>query len=98
MHSKRRKPATLSQKQPPPYVLALDDHDPLKAGNIYDKQPSFLAPDVKNQLSFKRGDQLKVVADELDWWILCEKLDSDEKGYVPTILFAPLGLSSPNDR
>ena len=86
-----------TSKVPPPYVLALEDYDPYQHGNVYDSQPTFSAPNVSTQLSFRKGEKFRVVSDELDWWILCEKVDTKETGYVATIFFAPLCATS-NDR
>ena len=86
--------ATSSPSKPPPYVLALQDYDPHQSDAVYDKQPPFAVPDVSNQLSINRGEVLRVVSDVLDWWILCEKADTKQQGYVCTKWFAPICSSS----
>jgi len=81
--------------KPPPYVLALQDYDPHQSQAVYDKQPPFTVPDISNQLSFNRGEVLRVVSDVLDWWILCEKAETKQQGYVATKCFAPICSSPP---
>ncbi len=82
----------------PPYVFALYDFDPHTSGQIYDQQTNFAAPDVGMQLSFKRGDRLMVLSGELNWWILCKHVTSDEQGYVPSLLLAPVCVYEPGER
>ena len=85
----KRKPDVSEPKDMPTHVLALEDYDPNHSGSIYDSQQSFEAPCKSSQLSFKRGEKLRVLCDTLDWWILCESGETEQKGYVPSILFAP---------
>ena len=94
MCSRRKTTGMPTSKVPPPYVLALEDYDPYQYGDVYDSQPTFSAPNVSTQLSFRKGDKFRVVSDELDWWILCEQVETKESGYVATILFAPLCATS----
>lgn len=98
MCSKRKTAEDPASKKPPPYVLALDDYDPYKSGNIYDGKPSFTAPSIDTQIAVTRGEKLAVLSDEIDWWILCKSIDSDTQGYVPTILFAPVCVAGTEDR
>ena len=91
MCKRGRKPDDSTPKRPPPYVLALEDYDPYQhTSNVYDSQPDVAAPNVDAQLSFKRGERLRVVSDELDWWMLCENEVTNEKGYIATVFFAPI--------
>ena len=98
MCSKRKTAEEPTSRQPPPFVLALDDYDPFKSGNIYDAKPSFTAPSIDTQIAVTRGEKLAVLSNEIDWWILCKSIDFDKQGYVPTILFAPVCVAGAEDR
>ena len=98
MCSKRKTAEEPASRQPPPFVLALDDYDPYKSENIYDAKPSFTAPSIDTQIAVTRGEKLAVLSNEIDWWILCKSIDFDKQGYVPTILFAPVCVAGAEDR
>ncbi len=92
MCSRRKKDA--EPKRPPPYMVALYDFDPFTPSDVIHQHPSYTAPDVSNQLAFKRGDRLQVLSEELDWWMPCKQATSDDQGYVPSSLFAPVCVVS----
>ncbi|XP_065055747.1 multidrug resistance-associated protein 1-like [Rhopilema esculentum] len=94
----RKKQIHLAPKAPPQVIVALEDHDPYKKGNVYDGHPSFTTPSVDTQLVFRRGDQFEVISEQIDWWLFCKSSDSEKQGYVPSILFAPFCIETTDDR
>ena len=86
----KRKKKLQTKKLPPPYLLVLYDFDPLTAESILDEDTTLCAPDVNHQLPATRGDKLAVISEELDWWMKCRSLRTEECGYIPSIICSPV--------
>ena len=77
----------------PSHVVTLYDYQPANGDTPEDERIEFIPPHVENcQLPFIRGDVLRVESDKLDWWIMCISSRSGDKGYVPTVLCAPVTI------
>ena len=76
------------------HVVALYDYVPGQTDNhmadIWDIQ----APHPDTHLSFSKGDTFTVIGD-VDWWLYVTS-NTDETGYIPSILTAPLNTDCLN--
>ncbi|XP_012560528.2 multidrug resistance-associated protein 1 isoform X1 [Hydra vulgaris] len=79
----------LKKKVLPSLFVALYDHNPENNTSTGEQQPS-ITPELSKQLSYKRGEILSMISDDLDYWILCKSTVTGKQGYVLTSLLAPL--------
>ncbi|XP_065684365.1 multidrug resistance-associated protein 1-like [Hydra vulgaris] len=76
----------LKKKLVPSFFVALYDYSKSSSN----EQHLFITPEFSTQLSYKRGEILSMISDDLDYWILCKSTTTGKQGYVLTSLLAPL--------
>ena len=71
-------------------VIALTDYDPSEDDHQDNEETIQTAPDVEVQLSFQCCDRFEVIGNEVSWWLYVKCHRSNQHGYIPSIMVAPL--------
>ena len=71
-------------------VIAVSTHDPNQDDDLKAQEAVDTAPDVSVQLSVKRKEKFEVLGRNVDWWLYVKRVNSEDKGYIPSTCVVPL--------
>lgn len=71
-------------------VIAVTAHDPNQDDDLNAQEAVDTAPDVSVQLSVKRKEKFEVLGRNVGWWLYVQRVDNEEKGYIPSTCVVPL--------
>ena len=71
-------------------VVAVQIHKPNEEDDLEAEETVNTSPDVSAQLSVEIGEKFEIRGRNVDWWLYVKKVDSGEKGYIPSTCVVPL--------